>query len=233
LIDGDILASAFSGAAAYNTAATINSVVGNYAITPTLGTLASSLGYQFSFVGGNLSVTPAALTVTANNAGRVEGQVNPVFTAGYSGFVLGETESVLGGALNFSTPANVGTAPGSYSITPSGLASGNYTITYQDGTLTITPAPVEVADTQAAEAINPLFTVVAQQPEYEAIANKGETSEPLPDTVVVNDTVEETALAKISSAVSVQNSGETRRNVNEAFGICFDNEQGASLCTGE
>ena len=47
---------------------------------------------------GTLTVRQATLTVSANNTNRIYGAANPVFTAGYSGFVNGDTTSVLSGA---------------------------------------------------------------------------------------------------------------------------------------
>jgi hypothetical protein len=44
------------------------------------------------------------------------------------------------GALTFSTPASTTSPVGNYPITPSGLTSTNYAITFVSGTLTVTPA---------------------------------------------------------------------------------------------
>src|SRR5262249_8703410 len=53
------------------------------------------------------------------------------------GLVNNETASVLRGMLTFSTTAPKYTTPGTYSITPGGLTSSNYAITFVSGTLTI------------------------------------------------------------------------------------------------
>ena len=58
------------------------------------------------------------LTVTANSASRVYGAANPTF--GYhdhSGYVNGDTSSVVGGSAAETTSATGSSAPGSYSIT--------------------------------------------------------------------------------------------------------------------
>jgi hypothetical protein len=86
-----------------------------------------------------LVVTPAPLTVTANDASRFVEQPNPAFTATFAGLVNGDTPAALSGALAFSTPAGAGSPPGAYPITPSGLSSANYTITFAAGTLTVNP----------------------------------------------------------------------------------------------
>ena len=54
-----------------------------------------------------LAVTPASLTVRADDKNKVYGAALPMFTARYEGFVLGETASVLGGTLAFPTNATV------------------------------------------------------------------------------------------------------------------------------
>ena len=83
------------------------------------------------------TVNRAPLTVTADNQTKITGEANPSFTVSYSGFVLGQGPEVLGGTLTFSTTATTSSPPGGYTITPSGLTSSNYTITYVSGTLTV------------------------------------------------------------------------------------------------
>ena len=69
---------------------TAASSVGTYAITAALGTLAAQ-NYTFGFASGVLSVTPATLTVSANNAGRLYGASDPAYSDTITGFVLGQT----------------------------------------------------------------------------------------------------------------------------------------------
>ena len=89
------------------------------------------------------TITPAPLTVTANNATKVYGSNNPVFTGTVTGLVNGDSDTPT-----FSTTATAGSAVGNYVIVPS-LTDPNYTITYVPGTLTITPAPLTItADDQ-------------------------------------------------------------------------------------
>ena len=51
--------------------------------------------------------------------------------------MLGEGPGALGSTLTFGTSATAGSPPGSYAITPAGLTSGNYAITFVGGTLTV------------------------------------------------------------------------------------------------
>ena len=133
-VNGDTI-STLTGA--LTSAATAASPVGSYAIT--LGTLSAGSNYTVALAADapTFAVTPAALTITAANQTRIQGEANPAFTVSYSGFVLGEGPGALGGTLTFSTAAGAGSAPGSYAVTPGGLTSGNYAITFVSGTLTV------------------------------------------------------------------------------------------------
>src|SRR5207245_9530212 len=86
------------------------------------------------------SILAAPLVVTANNASKIYGQANPAFTATIIGFVHGDTASSLSGTLTFATATTAASLVGSDPVTPSGLTSTNYTITFGSGTLTITVA---------------------------------------------------------------------------------------------
>jgi hypothetical protein len=63
----------------------------------------------------------------------------------YTGFVNGETPAVLGGTLGYIGSSQGATAVGSYIVTPTGLSSGNYHLTYVDGTLGIDAPPIDGA----------------------------------------------------------------------------------------
>src|SRR5437660_3133667 len=91
------------------------------------------------------AVNPAALSVTTDPSSKVFGQLNPSFTVSYSGFVLGQNSSALGGSLSFSTSATTASVVGPYSVTPSGLTSTNYAITFFAGTLTVSKANTTTA----------------------------------------------------------------------------------------
>ncbi|RII26598.1 MAG: hypothetical protein CXR31_09270 [Geobacter sp.] len=132
LVGGDTTA-VFTGALARTAGETVAG--GSYAINQ--GTLSAGGNYTITFTGANLTITPAPLTVTADNKLRFEKLANPTFTATYTGFVTGETASVLGGTLAITTTATSASAPGSYPITPAGLTSTNYSITFVPGNLTV------------------------------------------------------------------------------------------------
>ena len=85
-------------------------------------------------------VTPAVLTVTANNASRPYDTANPAFTAGYSGFVNGDTSAVLSGAPSLTTTATITSPAGNYPITAATgtLSAANYTFSFGNGSLAVT-----------------------------------------------------------------------------------------------
>ncbi|MDO8965230.1 MBG domain-containing protein, partial [Algoriphagus sp.] len=116
--------------------------VGTYTITPSG---AADANYTVGFVTAQFAITPATLTVTADNKTKYEGQVNPPFTVSYSGFVNGDDEGDLLGALVFSTIANVNSCNGNFDVTPSGLTSGNYNINFVKGTLTILGVTIDAS----------------------------------------------------------------------------------------
>ena len=85
-----------------------------------------------------LTVNKASLTITANDQVKVQGDPLPAFTVRYAGFVNGEDASVLTTLPVITTTATQTSLPGIYPITPAGAAGANYTISYIDGSLTVT-----------------------------------------------------------------------------------------------
>ena len=126
LVNGDSVPATFS------TDATPGSSVGGYAITPHL----TDTNYTITYVPGTLAVTPAPLTITANDATKVQGQANPAFTGTITGLVNGDQVTAT-----YSTTATQSSTPGTYPITPAVSANSNYSVTLQSGALTVTPAP--------------------------------------------------------------------------------------------
>src|SRR5207244_2224186 len=117
------------------------SAVGSYPIT---ASGAVDANYTISFVAGTLTVTPAALTITADDKSKVYGAALPALTASYSGFVNGDTVSDLDTPVSLSTTATAASAVGTYPIVASGASDANYTVSFVPGTLTVTPAALTV-----------------------------------------------------------------------------------------
>ncbi|MFT3893179.1 MAG: sortase [Anaerolineales bacterium] len=151
-VNGETLGTSdVTGSPSCTTAATPASPVSGspYAITCTVGTLAST-NYTFNFVAGNLTVTHATLTVTANNKSRVYGVANPVFDATITGFVNGETliTSDVTGSPTCSTTATptspVSGSPYTITCVAGTLTSSDYTFTFATGNLTVTQAVLTI-----------------------------------------------------------------------------------------
>ncbi|OWK40870.1 Ig-like domain repeat protein [Fimbriiglobus ruber] len=86
-----------------------------------------------------LTVTPAPLTVSADNKTATVGAALPTLTFTVSGLVNGDAPSVVTG-ITLSTTATTGSPAGQYPIVVSGGMAANYTLTLVNGTLTETPA---------------------------------------------------------------------------------------------
>ena len=100
----------------------------------------------------SFAIAKAPLTIKAKDHGILYGNAAANNGVEYSGFVNNEDESVLGGTLTYtySYDANNDT-PGDYEITPSGLTSGNYAITFVPGTLTVNSFIVKVSVVDKAD----------------------------------------------------------------------------------
>ena len=144
----------------YSTVATSNSNVGTYTITP-YG--ASADNYDFSFTSGTLTIDPALLTIQANDATRIYGASDPLFSATYVGLTAGDDASDING-LSFTTNAVVtSSVNGSYSITPANASNANYSIRYESGSLEITPATLTITTNDQSRiygASDPQFSVL-------------------------------------------------------------------------
>ncbi len=131
---------------------------GSYTITPS-GLYSNQQGYNISYAAGTLTVNPATLTVTANNASKTYGQTamfaGTAFTS--SGLQNGET---IGSVTETSTgsTATATVAGGPYAITPSAATGGtfsasNYTIAYVNGSLTVNPAALTLGGITASNKV--------------------------------------------------------------------------------
>jgi gliding motility-associated-like protein len=85
------------------------------------------------------TVTPALLTIIADNKSKTFGSPNPVLTASYIGFVNSDAAADLTAQPELSTSATAVSPVGQYPIAVGGASSPNYTISYLSGVLTILP----------------------------------------------------------------------------------------------
>lgn len=122
---------------------------GSYALIPSGVT---SENYDITFENGTLTVEKAPLTVKAKDVTHTYGfelsdeLVLPNDQVSCTGLIGTDTFADLGGSLimTHDGPADGLCPVGSYAITPSGLTSGNYDITFEPGTMKVEPAQVLV-----------------------------------------------------------------------------------------
>ena len=111
------------------------------------------------------AITPATLTITANDDRKIYDGL--AYTGGngvtYTGLVNNETSSVLAGSLSYGGNSQGAINAGAYDITPGGLNSGNYTITYINGQLTIVNNPISDILNYRDNTV-PLVTSVTYKP---------------------------------------------------------------------
>jgi hypothetical protein len=82
-------------------------------------------------------INPVPLTITANDNTINYGQKPAAKGVKYNGFVGSDSEKDLKGALAYTFTYKQYQKPGNYKITPEGLTSGNYVITYKQGNLKV------------------------------------------------------------------------------------------------
>jgi MBG domain (YGX type)/Bacterial Ig-like domain (group 3)/Dockerin type I domain len=145
------------------TTATVSSHVGSYPITVSG---AADADYSISYVAGTLTVTPAPLTITADNKTKVFWAPLPALTARYVGLVNGDTLANLTAPPALATTAQAASPVGSYPLTASGAAAADYTISYVAGSLTVVDCgwwnpvnPYDVTGEGKVEAIDVLYVV--------------------------------------------------------------------------
>ncbi len=207
LVNGDT-ASSLTTPVTLGTSATASSPIGTYTIT---ASGAAYTNYSISYVSGTLTVTPAALTITANDTNKVYGAELPTFTASYSGFVNGDTASSLTTPVTLGTSATASSPIGTYTITASGAAYTNYSISYVSGTLTVTPAALTITanDTNKVYgAALPVFTA-----SYSGFVN-GDTASSLTTPVTLGTSA--TASSPIGT-YTITASGAAYTNYNISY----------------
>jgi len=154
---------------------------GPYAIMQGTVTNAANPNYNINFVNGQLVITPAPLTIAADDKARLAGQPNPPFTATATGFKLGQTFTDLNGSLTLITPATTTSPAGVYPIVPGGVSSTNYMIAFVDGILAVGQA-APPADRALISAIgrSMLLGSGAAQPGAATNVNPCQLPAPLP-----------------------------------------------------
>ena len=117
----------------------ILSVTGAGVVTVTAQQGGNSTFASATPVSQSFQVNTAMLTVTANSQTIAQGNTPGGFSASYTGFVNGDTASVLTGAPAFTTSATASSPIGTQAldISQGTLAAANYTFNFVNGVITI------------------------------------------------------------------------------------------------
>ena len=112
------------------------------------GAVGFGLGnYTISYLDGALTVNPAPLTITADSMTKIYGQAVTFAGTAFTTCGLFNSDSVAGVSLSSTGAAATATVAGSpYAIIVSGAVGsglGNYTISYVNGALTVSAAPLD------------------------------------------------------------------------------------------
>ncbi len=199
----------------YDGSATPPTDAGSYAVVATL----DDAHYSGS-KSETLFIDKATLTATGDAKNRFYGAADPAFTITYSGFVNGESQTVLSSLPTAAATATATSAAGAYPITVTGGVDENYTINPVAGTFTINKAPLTATADDKGKlygAANPPLTI-----SYTGFAN-GETS------VVLNTPPTISTSAVLTSAVgdySITLAGGTDDNysINNINGVLTINK---------
>ena len=151
--------------ATFTTTGTTTSDAGLYPITPVLNDPANLLtNYTVTLVSGTLTNLPAPLLVTADATNRVYGTANPAFTATITGFVNGDDASDLDAPVTLSTTADAASPAGTYNIVPAGAFDLNYSISFANGSLAVTPPGPLTLTLVSADALGNVTLRVTSDP---------------------------------------------------------------------
>jgi hypothetical protein len=102
-------------------------------------------GNSAATVTANYTVQPVPLSITAKDASRVFGDPNPACQVSGDGFVSPDILASLSGTLSCAFSATTSSPVGDYTITPSGLTSPDYSISFHTGTLHVIIKPTSLS----------------------------------------------------------------------------------------
>ena len=189
------------------------SVAGSpYSIVPSNATGTGLGNYTISYLPGALSITPAALTLTALNQSKVYGNAFSFNGTEFSSVGLRNSDAV--GSVTLTSAgalATAGVAGSPYSIVPSsavGTGLGNYTVSYLPGALAVTPAPLTLTALNQTKVYGNAFSFNGTEFSSEGLRN--------------SDVVNSVSLA---SAGSIATAGVT----GSPYSIVASNATGAGL----
>jgi hypothetical protein len=181
---------------------------GNHSL---VANFAAQGAFDTSSATGTLTVTQAPLTVTAANAQRLYGQANPTtFMGTIAGIQNGDNITAT-----YNTAATQASPVGAYPIVPTVVDPtnklGNYTVTSNNGTLTVNPALLTITANNAAKTLNAPLPMLSAS--YSGFVN-GDTAASLGGTLNCKTTA--TAASPVGS-YPITCSGQTSTNYAIAY----------------
>jgi hypothetical protein len=173
-----------------STVANTYSDVGEYSIVATGGVMKNYEATEM--ISGILTITPASLTIKANDASRLYFENNPEFSFSCVGFLGNDDTSVFSTMPQITTDATKNSNVGVYAIEIGNAVSKNYTLSYEKGQLTINKRQLTVSTqnyTRAFGEENPTFELsytgfVNNEDENVLISKPKATTEATPTTDV-------------------------------------------------
>ncbi|MBI3475232.1 MAG: choice-of-anchor D domain-containing protein [Acidobacteria bacterium] len=119
-------------------------------------------GFQSSTANGTLVVTTAPLSITAGSGTMIYGGAVPAITPSFTGFVLGQNQSVLTTQPTCTTVATNQSPVGNYGSSCTGAVAANYAISYVAGTVTVgkaTSATVIISNAPNPAIVGQVVTI--------------------------------------------------------------------------
>ena len=133
-------------------------VVATAGAHPIIASGGTAANYAITDVDGTLSVSPAPLSIRADDKSKVYGDAHPALTYTASGTLYyGDSYSVISG-VTLTTATAAAASVGTHPIIAAGGMAANYAITDVNGTLTVKPAQVTTTTTLTPPA--PAVTVL-------------------------------------------------------------------------
>lgn len=202
--------------------------VGTYSLASCHGVSLSGVNageYTLELDAGSFTVTPASLTIVASDGSTPYGAAPPVPTATYQGFVNGESaNTALTTPPSCSTAATASSPVGTYRTSCTGAAAANYTIAYRPGTMTVTPAPINLH----VAAVSLVGSLVTGRVSFSATVTSGATGRPLAGGKVTF-TVRTVLHTSFGCTATSGSDGSARCTSGDVLGLLFAIN---SDCTG-
>lgn len=159
LVNSDAVSSVTLTCSQYNAA---TATVGSYDIVPSAVQGSGLDNYSISYSNGSLTVSQKALTVTASNQSKVYGESKSFAGTEFSSSGLINSDSVSSVTLTCSQYNDATASAISYTIVPSAAAGSglsNYSISYTNGSLTVSKKALVVTASAQTAVFGTLYTL--------------------------------------------------------------------------